>query len=238
MDGAPQFNSGVETAGRDQVFGYECRRCLRCCRHKRIQLNPYEVARLARARGLSTTELRARHTVEGRGVELAQAANGDCVFLGPGGCTVHPDRPLVCRLYPLGRFVGFDGQETFRRARPHPESAGVYHDRSTIADFLADQQVEAFTAAADAYMAWLAAAMARIEAATGLTPDQQLEHEGEDSDLTDMDAAIAAHCQRFGLDKPADLEDRLRLHLEILYASLPLDLTSNPLAEEGTSHAL
>jgi Fe-S-cluster containining protein len=217
MDGAPQF----DRAGRDQAFGYECRRCLRCCRHKRIQLNPYEVARMARARGVSTTAFRALHTVDGQGVELAQAETGDCVFLGPEGCTVHPDRPLVCRLYPLGRFVAFDGTETFGRAKPHPETKGVYHDRSSIADFLASQGVEPFVRAADAYMGWLTAAVERLSASTGLTPDALLEEPTTgDGPLTDMDAAIAEHCGRTGAPEPDDLEARLELHLAILHDRL------------------
>jgi len=33
---------------------------------------------------------------------LRRAANGDCVFLGPQGCTLPLDvRPLVCRIYPF-----------------------------------------------------------------------------------------------------------------------------------------
>jgi Fe-S-cluster containining protein len=31
--------------------------------------------------------------------------DGACIFLGEAGCTVHSDRALVCRLFPLGREV-------------------------------------------------------------------------------------------------------------------------------------
>jgi Fe-S-cluster containining protein len=224
MDGAPQF----DRAGREQAFGYECHRCLRCCRHKRIQLNPYEVARLARARNVTTTELRARYTLDGLGVELAQVESGDCVFLGPEGCTVHPDRPLVCRLYPLGRFVSFDGTERFGQARPHPETAGVYHDRGTIGDFLASQKVETFIEAADEYMAWLTAAMGRLSEATGIEPGAMLSETAAPADLTDLDAVLAQHAAETGTPEPADLEARRRLHLSILYARLE--------NEEGDPH--
>jgi Fe-S-cluster containining protein len=224
MGQAPEF----DRAGRDQAFGYDCHRCLRCCRHKRIQLNPYEVARMARNRGLSTTEFRVRHTVEGRGVELSQAPTGDCVFLGPEGCTVHPDRPLVCRLYPLGRFVGADGTERFGRAKPHPESRGVYHDKGSISDFLDQQGVEAFARAADDYMAWLNTALNRLGAATGLSGDEMLEPVGGDDGLMDLDAVLEAHCAASGTPQPVDIEARRLLHLEILYEKLP--------REEGDSH--
>ena len=52
--------------------------------------------------------------------------DGACGFLGEAGCTVHPDRPLVCRLYPLGRAVAPDRTETFAALTPDPETAGVY----------------------------------------------------------------------------------------------------------------
>jgi Fe-S-cluster containining protein len=88
---------------RAEAFGYVCHRCLKCCQHKLIQLNPYEIARLARNRGMTTSEFRSAWTMDGVGLYLAQTKSGTCVFLGGDGCTVHPDRPLVCRLYPLGR---------------------------------------------------------------------------------------------------------------------------------------
>jgi Fe-S-cluster containining protein len=216
MEGAPKFDQ----ADRDQAFGYECHRCLRCCRHKRIQLNPYEVARLAQARGMSTTALRTLYTLDGQGVELAQAETGDCVFLGPEGCTVHPDRPLVCRLYPLGRFVSFDGAERFGAATPHPQTAGVYHTRGSIADFLDSQEVDAFIAAADDYMAWLTTAMEQLREATGLEPEALLDERGEAAALMDLDAVVAAYCTETGTPEPVDLEARRRLHLSILYAIL------------------
>src|SRR5215470_9862277 len=100
---------------RSEAFDYVCRRCLKCCHHQRIQLNPYELARLARNLGLTTTEFRAAWTEHGDGLALRQTETGACVFLGSEGCTVHPDRPLVCRLYPLGRHVSADGSEAFSR---------------------------------------------------------------------------------------------------------------------------
>jgi Putative zinc- or iron-chelating domain len=83
---------------RSSEFGYVCRRCSLCCRDKRIQINPYELARLARAQGETTSEFRERWTLDGQGTTLGQKEDGTCVFLGSQGCEVHADRPLVCRL--------------------------------------------------------------------------------------------------------------------------------------------
>jgi uncharacterized protein len=137
---------------RTSAFSYRCRACSRCCYGKRIQVNPYELARLARNLDTTTTEVIARFTVDG-GTVLATRGDTGCVFLGPRGCTVHADRPLVCRLYPLGRIVQTDGSETFVENEPHPETEGVYGAGGTVGEYLVSQGVEPYIAAADRYYA-------------------------------------------------------------------------------------
>ena len=209
---------------RDEPFGYICRRCLNCCRHKQIQLNPYEVARLARNRGVSTGELAARFTQNGAGQILSQTGDdGACVFLGPEGCTVHPDRPLVCRLYPLGRYVDHEGAESFRRLTPHPRSAGEVTADGTIGAFLDEQGAAPFIAAADAYLAWLRAAIAAVPGAAAAIGPRRVDPAAEGQpagDLLDMDAAVTEHCLSTGEPEPADVQSRLEMHLRILHRHL------------------
>jgi len=137
---------------RTSEFSYQCRACCRCCYGRRIQVNPYELARLARALGITTTEVIARFTMDG-GTALATRSNTACTFLGPEGCTVHADRPLVCRLYPLGRIVDAEGREMFVKSEPHPETEGVYGTDGTMGSFLESQSVGPYIAAADRYFA-------------------------------------------------------------------------------------
>ena len=99
-------------AAREQTFGYFCHACSRCCQGKVIQVNPYEIARLARHLDVSTGAFQEKWTEGGKGTVLARTEDDACVFLGRGGCTVHGDRPLVCRLYPLGRQYFPDGTES------------------------------------------------------------------------------------------------------------------------------
>jgi Fe-S-cluster containining protein len=206
---------------REEAFGYECRRCLNCCHFKHIQLNPYEVARLAGNRGVSTTEFRRSFTVQGAGVALAQTSEGACVFLGPEGCTVHPDRPLVCRLYPLGRHLSWTGVERFSQLEAHPLSAGRLSRRGTIGEYLEAQGAEPFIQAADEYMAWLNRALEHAPEAAEHLDDKTLAPAPDDEvDLMDMDAAIAAHRAATGAAPPADIEARKRLHLSILYEQI------------------
>jgi Fe-S-cluster containining protein len=154
---------------RTSRFSYACGACSRCCRDKRIRVNPYEVARLARSQGISTSRFLSDYT---DGVELQRRDDGTCVFLGEAGCTVHPDRPLVCRLYPLGRHVDPAGRETFSHVAPHPETAGRYSEEGTVQDWLDSQGAGPFLEATDAYLTVfyrLFAAMAAREGGGGVT---------------------------------------------------------------------
>jgi len=198
-------------SARREEFGYVCRACSRCCQHKVIQVNPYEVARLARLKGMSTGEFRAACTENGDGAILKRTDDSDtCIFLGAKGCSVHSDRPLVCRLYPLGRHVAADGSEEWVHIAPHPESAGLYSRKGTIADYIAAQGALPFMRAADAYAQWVRDAHAFLERAQ--------DHAAED--LVDMDAAIAGHCRKTGAPEPVDIEQRRLMHMHILYLQL------------------
>lgn len=150
----------AESAGKsanlttDGAFSYTCHRCRRCCSRKRIWVNPYEVYRLARRLGMTTTSFIEQHTVNG-GTELAVRDDLTCVFLGEQGCDVHADRPLVCRLYPLGRIVQSGEPDRYFLMEPHPESEGVYSDAGSVGRYLEQQGAAPFMAAADAYFALL-----------------------------------------------------------------------------------
>lgn len=135
---------------RDSVFSYACHACNRCCRNKAIRVSPYEILRLARYLGLSTTEFIERHTEAG-GTVLRAKENGDCGFLGEKGCSVHPDRPLACRIYPLARWVTPDGAESFGHLTPHPKTEGRYGKSGTVQDYLDHQQLAPFFEMSDRY---------------------------------------------------------------------------------------
>lgn len=206
---------------RAERFSFVCGRCSRCCYHKGIRVNPYEVARLARRCGQTTTDFRKVSTRDGGGTLLAQRENGACVFLGPEGCTVHTDRPEVCRLYPLGRFRQTDGIEGFTRLERHPQSAGELGNSGTIADYLEVQGAGSFIKAADQYFSWLCEATRVL----GSAPHQNQSGVSDEetvltAELLDMDAAIRRHCEVTGIDEPTDIEDRKELHLAILYEEL------------------
>lgn len=216
------------------AFGYTCNRCRRCCTGKRIRVNPYEVYRLARRLGISTTRFLDEYTVEG-GTELAVRDDLSCVFLGDEGCGVHQDRPLVCRLYPLGRVVEKGAPDRYFPVTPHPRSEGVYSDDGTVAEYLEQQGAAPFLVAADAYFDLLARARATLSelgmrapapAAPGdVNSEEQAAEQlplSTSSPWMDIDAVLAAESYGAGrADVRASLqslsaEEALAQHLAIL----------------------
>ncbi|APV48543.1 hypothetical protein BWI17_01880 [Betaproteobacteria bacterium GR16-43] len=196
---------------RTSHYAYQCGGCGQCCRSKVITVNPYEVARLARSQGISTTQFLEQHT---SGVALNRREDDTCVFLGEHGCSVHADRPLVCRLYPLGRHVSREGDETFSHVAPHPQTKGHYTEQGTVQSWLDSQGAEPFISATSAYLDAfhrLFAKMAEREGGDGVTgwPDAPRE---SPVDWLDIDAAV-------GEPQPWEtVEQRMAAHIRWLDA--------------------
>ena len=215
----------LRTTGLDRQspFSFRCARCSACCRFKQIQVNPYEIARLARGRGLSTGELVARFTRFG-GSCLAVDAEGRCVFFGPAGCTVHADRPLVCRLYPLGRHRDGFGRESFSEIAPDAGCAASREGSGTVDGWLQSQDAMPYIEAADRYFEVFLRLGASLLQADGSARGQIMEtvkahaagSEYADVAELDMDAAVAQHCAARGIPVPGDLDVTMGLHLEVL----------------------
>jgi uncharacterized protein len=80
-----------------------------CCRQADVTLAPYDILRLKRRLGLTSTAFLKAFTVpfamdaDGLpGVKLKTQDNGSCLQLaGDAGCGVYADRPTVCRYYPV-----------------------------------------------------------------------------------------------------------------------------------------
>lgn len=116
---------GGQVLPKEKTFCFECRPDLACfgscCRDKRLPLMPYDAIRLRRALGLASDDLLAHHieleTDPRSGwpaLRIRLTDSGRCPFLGDAGCTVYPDRPTCCRIYPVVRAVKARG----RRAAP------------------------------------------------------------------------------------------------------------------------
>ena len=74
-----------EAAG---LYDVPCNGCTLCCHGDAVRILPHEDP----ARWLTEPH----EYVEGARM-LAHQANGDCIYLGPTGCTQHHDKPQQCR---------------------------------------------------------------------------------------------------------------------------------------------
>jgi hypothetical protein len=146
---------------RNSAFSYLCQCCGRCCHDQVITLSPYDVIRIGRAAGIPTSEAVAKYTMR-RGSLLRFDQNGACVALQGTTCTIHPGRPLACRLYPLGMERERDGSETYLRLQPAAGSLGIYGDDRSVDDFLAGQGTEHYLSAVRGYSALLGVCRERI----------------------------------------------------------------------------
>lgn len=96
----------------------DCVGCSSCCRGmgNTIVLDPYDVWRLTGGLSVSLQQLLAGHlelnVVDGIILPNLKLAGDSeqCTFLNEEGrCSIHPYRPGICRLFPLGRYYEEDG---------------------------------------------------------------------------------------------------------------------------------
>ena len=210
-----------EFLDRSSSFAYSCNGCGRCCRCFRIQVNPYEVLRLARHLGVSTADFTSRYLEDGP--YLRRREDGVCVFLGDKLCGVHPARPLVCRLYPLVRHVSAQDEEGFSILAQVPGGEGRFEGGGAVQDFLDQQGAEAYMAAADGYLRLfrrMDSGLARVqgtadsEAVGG--PAEEAGGAGGVNDLLDPDSMVARHCAAMGVTVPDDPEAMAAIHIEAI----------------------
>ena len=211
---------------RDSVFSYQCNACSRCCHNKVIRVGPYEILRLARRLGMTTTEFIAQHTEAGGTVlRIHDENNRACIFLNQQGCSVHPDRPLACRLYPLARWVDPDGRESFGHLTPHPKTKGSYGTSATVADYLDEQGVAPFIEMGDRYGVVY---QRMVEVLGSLDPEELDRRSSRRDDVDekapglaasswiDIDKTIADFCKLHRRPVPDDLEGTVAVHIEAI----------------------
>jgi uncharacterized protein len=226
---------------RDGGFSYQCNACSRCCHNKAIRVGAYEILRLARRLGMTTTAFIEQHTEAGGTVLRMQDANDHaCIFLNLQGCSVHPDRPLACRLYPLARWVDPGGHESFGHLTPHPRTEGIYGTGATVADYLDRQGVAPFLEMGDRYGAVY---QRMVDVLESLDPDEldrrpDRRHDVEEtasglaaSPWIDIDRTVAEFCQANQRPVPGDIETTVATHIEAILSwigSLRPDQSSAP----------
>jgi len=180
---------------------------------------------MARVLGLSTTEFLARHADNG-GTTLRAEADGRCAFVTAAGCRVHPRRPLVCRLYPLGRTGNERGEERFALFPKEPDCGAETGRAGTIGTFLESQGVGPYLEWSRRYGELYRRMMGllerldvvgKVEAAEGgARPSEGPAADAPLSSWQDIDASLAEYCAAKGLAVPSDIEGSIDLHLRAI----------------------
>jgi Fe-S-cluster containining protein len=99
----------------DSHFNFKCHpgvSCFNeCCGDVNIFLTPYDIIRLKNNLGITSNEFLKKYTLSpfdenlSYPVILLKMDDNDkktCPFVRESGCSVYPDRPWACRMYPLG----------------------------------------------------------------------------------------------------------------------------------------
>ena len=71
-------------------------RCVRCCMETSMPLSSFDIQKIVK-RGYDLSDF----TIKADGGRQLKNIAGRCAFLSEDGCTIYPDRPEGCRIYPL-----------------------------------------------------------------------------------------------------------------------------------------
>jgi uncharacterized protein len=197
---------------------------------------PHEILGMSRLLGISTTDFLAIYTDNG-GTTLRSEQDGRCVFVTASGCKVHSRRPLVCRLYPLGRMTDESGAERFALYPKQSNCEAEVSRDGTIETFLESQGIAPYLEWSRCYgvlyrrmLGFLErlgvqsnvshAAGDRFDAA-GLTRAgaMQSDQEQDRAPLSlwqDIDASLAEYCLAQGCTMPEGIDDAIALHLRAI----------------------
>jgi Fe-S-cluster containining protein len=160
---SPFVESPVVPAQFDEnhVISFNCYKGIECfnacCRNIDITLTPYDILRLKKRLGLSSSEFLKQYTYPFEfnknsiaGVKMEPVADGtECQFMTEEGCSVYTDRPTACRYYPVGLLSTRRADENFDRMSyalvKEDHCKGHFEEREiTIKDYRKEQGLEAY----------------------------------------------------------------------------------------------
>jgi len=145
-----------QTFGEDKTIRFRCHRGIECwnacCSNIDISLTPYDILRLKRRLGLTSSEFLERYTVPYEmekdgiaGVKLRPVEGGTaCRFMEAEGCSVYGDRPTACRYYPVALLSMRRQDETTDRDAyamvKEPHCLGHHEPRELTIDAYREEQ--------------------------------------------------------------------------------------------------
>jgi Fe-S-cluster containining protein len=112
---------------------FRCLYCLDCCKGRHVYLTLKDIRRIGET-GKDPQDF-VTFSIEGNKIRFVLAVREwdlGCVFQDPetGKCTIHPARPLICRIYPFmvsRKPLGVEGERPFEYKG---EKLWLYYDES------------------------------------------------------------------------------------------------------------
>lgn len=166
LDSLPELEEG-------KTYKFKCHpgvSCFNeCCRDLELVLTPYDILRMRTALGKDSIEFLRVHTFGHKdeatnfpvfNFRMGNDARKSCSFVTDEGCSIYPDRPGACRMYPLGRATRPDGkggtkEQFFIVKEDHCQ--GFLEEAEWTGDsWKQDQGFHEYTASNDRYMNILA----------------------------------------------------------------------------------
>lgn len=105
--------------GLDGTFKFGCQICGKCCLHREdILLNPKDIYNMAKELSLTTEELVEKYCETYIGSDSRvpivrlkpKGSVHRCPLLKDRKCMVHKSKPVVCAMYPIGRYLILAGK--------------------------------------------------------------------------------------------------------------------------------
>lgn len=100
----------------DSKFTFKCNKDIacfnKCCQHTDMLLTPYDIIRIKKRLGISSSEFLDKYTythIDEQSshpfavLTMNDDEAGKCCFSTPEGCGIYEDRPANCRYYPVGK---------------------------------------------------------------------------------------------------------------------------------------
>ncbi len=109
------------TIGLDDTFKFHCTQCGKCCRNREdIMLSAFDIFQMSRYLKMNPDEFFEKYCNWYIGdnsrfpiIRLnSVSANKRCPLLRNNKCSVHAAKPAVCAMYPLGRYIAVNNEDT------------------------------------------------------------------------------------------------------------------------------
>lgn len=94
-----------------QTVSVPCGGCTACCKRELIVLHP----EIGDDVSSYETDIATNPLTRKQVYVLKHKPNGDCIYLGDEGCTIHERAPAICREFDCRRFAKMAGNRSQRR---------------------------------------------------------------------------------------------------------------------------